>query len=349
MRSGLAVALTAALSTAAGNSAKDARSEVLKRAQVWSPTNIASVDLFNGPQEPGAFAPNETVTCTYVRHTSTGHSPKFWCRRENGDEFKVKFGGGNGEVYGEVIATRLLWALGFGADRMYSVNLICRGCPAQFGGIARPNSEQRFAPATIERKAPGAEWKKGGEGWAWSELDAVDPAAGGAPQEQRDALKLVAVLLQHTDSKRQQQRIVCLDQQHEKHDSCDHPFLMIDDLGLTFGHATHTNSDSSSTNLVAWKGTPVWRDQTGCVGNLPKSFTGTLENPVISEEGRAFLANLLMQLSDRQIADMFRAAQVDQRLRQPGHALSGLATVEEWVGAFKAKRQEIAARHCQPA
>ena len=44
---------------------------------------------------------------------------------------------------------------------------------------------------------------------------------------------------------------------------------------------------------------------TGCVGNLPKSFTGTLKDPVISEEGRAFLANLLRQLSDAQIRALF--------------------------------------------
>ena len=67
-------------------------------------------------------------------------------------EVKVKFGGNNGEVYGEVLATRLLWALGFGADRMYPVNVICRGCPAELLGIERPNGESRFDPAVIERK-----------------------------------------------------------------------------------------------------------------------------------------------------------------------------------------------------
>lgn len=348
IRAGLAIAIFAVLSTEAESSGKDTRAEVLERAQVWSPTDISGMDLFNGPQEPGAFAPSETVNCTYLNRSFAGHSPKFWCRLETGDEVKVKFGGTNGEVYGEVMATRLLWAIGFGADRMYSVNLVCHGCPDGFGGIARPNGEQRFSPAAIERRAPGAEWKKGGEGWAWQELDSVNATAGGAPQEQRDAFKLLAVLLQHTDSKRQQQRIVCRGKPHNDQEACEHPFLMINDLGLTFGHATHTNSDSSSTNLVAWKRTPVWRDQTGCVGNLPKSFTGTLDNPVISEGGRAFLTSLLMQLSDRQLADMFRAAQVDQRLREPGHALSGLSTVQEWVDAFKEKRAEIASRHCQP-
>ena len=80
----------------------------------------------------------------------------------------MKFGGTNGEVYAELLATRLLWALGFGADRMYRVNVICDGCPKEFAGINRPNSEIRFSPALIERKMDGDEWDgEGGSGWSW--------------------------------------------------------------------------------------------------------------------------------------------------------------------------------------
>jgi hypothetical protein len=40
-------------------------------------------------------------------------------------------------------------------------------------------------------------------------------------------------------------------------------------------------------NYVAWAATPVWKaGSEGCVGDLPKSFTGTLKDPVISEAGR---------------------------------------------------------------
>ena len=38
----------------------------------------------------------------------------------------------------------------------------------------------------------------------------VDPEFGGAPRAHRDAMKLLAVFLQHTDTKPEQQRIVCL-------------------------------------------------------------------------------------------------------------------------------------------
>jgi len=146
----------------------ESRASVLQRAQVWAPANIAARNLAEGPLGPGAFAPGETVRCTYVRKQLSGNSPKFACRRGADDEIKVKFGGTNGEVYAELLATRLLWALGFGADRMYRVTVICQGCPTEFGGIQRPDGESRFSPALIERKIDGEEWDgEGGSGWAW--------------------------------------------------------------------------------------------------------------------------------------------------------------------------------------
>jgi len=122
---------------------------------------------------------------------------------------------------------------------------------------------------------------------------------------------------------------------------------MISDLGLTFGRADWTNAnDHASVNLVEWQRTPVWRNDARCVGNLPKSFTGTLRDPVISEEGRRFLAGLLMQLTDRQLRDLFEVSQVGYRLRNPLDVSSGFPTVAEWVTAFKQKRQEITERRC---
>ena len=327
----------------------DPRRALIARAQVWNPTDVPTMDVTRGPEEEGSFPFRATVVCDYVDKKLEGNSPKFTCRIGADDEVKVKFGGTNGEVYGEVLATRLLWALGFGADRMYPVNVICRGCPPDLGGIERPGDESRFDPAVIERKMPGKEWPKDGKpGWSWRELDQIDPEAGGAPRSHRDALKLLAVFLQHTDSKRQQQRIVCLGPRPSKSsDSCVDPFLMINDLGLTFGRANFTNANrTGSVNLAAWGKRPVWKNEPGCIGNLDKSFTGTLDKPVISEEGRRFLANLLIQLSDRQIHDLFAVARVELRLRTPGKGDSGFATVDEWVDAFKKKRDDILERRC---
>jgi len=326
---------------------RDSRASVLNRAQLWTQTDIANKNLAEGPRGPGSFAPGETVRCKYLDKKLSGNSPKFACQIGSDDEVKVKFGGTNGEVYAELLATRLLWALGFGADRMYRVNVICDGCPEAFAGINRPNDESRFSPALIERKMHGSEWEgEGGSGWSWRELEQIEPETGGAPRHQRDALKLLAVMLQHTDTKAQQQRILCLDR--SKGDAaCDQPFLMLSDLGLTFGRASRTNANElSGANLTEWQKTPVWREASGCVGNLPKSLTGTLDNPMISEPGRAFLAGLLGQLSDRQLNDLFESASVTHRLRDPGRSRSGFPSVDEWVNVFKDKRQQVVDRRC---
>lgn len=327
--------------------ADQSRSDLMRSAAVWKPGDIGARDLRLGPDGPGRVAPGATIACAYVERPLAGNTPKFACRAGD-DELKVKYGGTNGEVFGEVLATRLLWALGFGADRMYPVRVVCTGCPARVGGVLRADGTRLVAPAVIEHKFEGRNLLTDGDGWTWQEIDGVDPRAGGAPRAQRDALKLLAVLMQHTDSKRDQQRLVCLDD--AKKDDCVRPFLLVQDVGRTFGHATLTNGDDgSSVNLLAWQRTPVWRGETGCVGNLPRSLTGTLDNPVISEEGRAFLASLLAQLSDRQLRDLFTVARVQLRPRDPAHGRSGFPTVGEWVAAFRQKQAEIAGRRCGPA
>jgi hypothetical protein len=327
------------------SAAADDKSPVA-RAQVWSPTNIPSMNLKVGPSGPGAFPFRAEVECDYLDKELSGRSPKFACMAKGNDELKVKFGFNNGEVYGEVLSSRLLWALGFGADQMYSVKVICHGCPETFGGIARENGDRIFDPAVIERKMPGGVIA---DEWSWKELDAIDEESGGGPRAPRDALKLMAMFIQHTDTKPEQQRFICLgvDELPPGAD-CRKPFMLVQDVGVTFGRANAFNENpTGSVNLAGWMATPVWKTATGpCVGNLPKSFTGTLDDPVISEQGRQFLAGLLQQLTDAQITDLFEAARVTLRVREPGNPLSGFATVGEWADVFKQKRAEIVNRRC---
>jgi hypothetical protein len=69
-----------------------------------------------------------------------------------------------------------------------------------------------------------------------------------------------------------------------------------------------------------------------------------LGDPRVSEAGREFLADLLVQLTDQQLRDLFEVARVDRRADSSGNA-SG-ARVEDWVAAFKSKRNEIVTNHC---
>ena len=322
----------------------DIRLDALRHAQVWTDSQIASKDIKAGPPDAPGFRPEAVVTCEYVEKKQTG-TPKFDCAIDGDDEIRVKYGDENGEIYSEVAATRLLWALGFAADRVYPVKVVCKGCPADPMKNPRKTSGSReFAAAVVERKLPGDEVElHSNSGWAWVELTFVDQTSGGAPLAQRDALKLLAAMIQHTDNKPQQQRLLCLDKvrglQTQQDGRCMRPLMMINDLGKTFGRATFTNGDGkSAANFEEWSKVPVWKGDKGCVARLSKSFSGSLEDPVIGEDGRKFLAGLLEQLTDRQLHDLFEVARFTKR--------DPLASVDDWVRVFKEKRDAIAARSC---
>lgn len=324
---------------------KEERLALIRRAQVWTPTNVQNMDLRLGPDDVGAFQPNELVTCDYTPRPRDGSSRKFYCALPDGDVVKVRYGARNGEVQGSVLATRLLWALGFVANRVYPVRVRCRGCSEDPWKDREAHHETHdFDPAAIERDPHGHEvWEGDSKAdWAWPELDYVDPTLGGAPREQLDALKLLAVFMQHTDTKSKQQRLLCASPPSAAAGMCDQPFLFLHDVGLTFGRANaFNNAGTGSVNLDKWAETPIWKDRDACIGHLSKSNTGTLGNPHISEAGRRFLAGLLVQLTDQQVRDLFEVAQVTRRPSDDRPA-----SVDEWVAAFNQKRNEIVMNQC---
>jgi len=327
------------------------RREAIRRAGVWSPTDVPSVDLKAGPDVDGAFAPNQWVTCEYKQKEQSGHSPKFVCETSPGHEVKVKYGPRNAEVFGEVLSTRLFWALGFPADRMYPVRVRCHGCPREPGESPDMAGDVvEFNPAAIERKLPGRAMEtKSDSGWKWSELEDVGPEAPRGARAHRDALMLLVAFVQHTDSKAANQRLLCPEGQELGRNGCRRPVLMVSDLGLTFGHAGLLNKNQDSVDLSTWAQVPVWKDPSRCVAALSGSLTGSLSDPRISEAGRAFLAGLLVQLTDAQLRDLFESARVKRRSSEPSgdpEKDGPPGTVNGWVKAFKLKRAQIVGQRC---
>jgi hypothetical protein len=174
----------------------------------------------------------------------------------------------------------------------------------------------------------------------------------------------MAVFLQHTDNKSEQQRLLCLPAAGAgpatppvsapaaaatapAAPTCETPFMIIHDVGNTFGKANKFNRASiSGANLANWSETPIWKDAAQCVGDLSKSFTGNLSNPRITEEGRKFLADLLLKLTDAQLTDLFTVthfAEGPARMRTSGTPAD---TVALWVKVFKQKRDEIVRAKC---
>lgn len=337
------------------------RQQVMERANVWQAINTSSLDLIRGPILPASQRIPSRVACTFAFPDKplTGMTPKFECDLGKNDVVKVKYGEKNGEVYAEVAASRLLWALGFKADVMYPTRVTCRNCPDDPFAASSANwqrgkpsdvSTKIYEPAVIEREGGSKIEVPGYEGWAWPELDKISEKDGGATRAQLDGFKLLAVFIQHSDSKPDQQELVCDEGRKLKdekgNETCAAAWLVIKDVGGSFGKATQFNT--SKMKLADWDSMVVWKDARQCIGNMPRSFTGSLEDPVISEAGRRFLAQRLMMLSDRQLRDLFTVSGVVKR----GETIDGAdgrkrpVTIDDWVRVFKRKRSEIGAARC---
>jgi hypothetical protein len=321
----------------------DERKQALARAQVW---RQPAVPIARARLGRSAGAP-ELVTCRFRLNGVGGTTAKFDCDVE-GEKVRIKYGAGP-ELPAEAAATRLLGALGFGADDVTLIpRLRCHGCPAEPFVIAKVadvtgtkplvdrtidyGDYHEFDWVALERKLDARPIEtEDDEGWAFHELDTIDPASGGAPRAHVDALRLMAVFLAHWDNKSENQRLVCLGREWTDGTPCRAPFAMIQDLGGTFG--------PRKVDLKAWEAAPIFEDRARCVismRDLPYDGA-TFASVQIGEAGRRHLGGLLSQLTDGQLADLFSDARFDQKR----HLFTKVHPVSEWVRVFKAKVRAI--------
>jgi hypothetical protein len=337
------------------------RDAILASARVWAPPRlpIASARLADNPDHPWSFRASDEVSCRFTLRPVGGTTTKFNCELPNGEIVKVKYGARNPELYAEVAATRLLTALGFGADRMYLVSRVrCYGCPALpfhalrchartglatacFAGSPDYDRAVGFEPAVLEHRLGGRKVESvGNQGWAWYELDRIDPARGGSPRAHVDALRLIAVLLAHWDNKAENQRIVCSSGEDGGGATCGTGMVLMQDLGATFG--------PTKVDLPNWRHVPVWKDARSCLVSMKQlPFNGaTFPDVRISEEGRTLLLSLLEQLTAAQLRDLFASSQISSLDAIGGEGRSAGA----WADAFADKvRQVREAGPCQSA
>lgn len=320
-----------------------ARNEKLARARVFlnEPFDAASIDFAADPNHGVVDA--MLTSCTYKPDAVSGTTPKFDCELTNGEKIKVKYGGSK-EIPSETAATRLLHALGFGADRVTRVDTVrCYGCPMQpfhtrallemlsvdawFDRRIDYSSHRDFKKVSAERNLDGEAIEVGNErGWAFYELDTIDPSRGGATRAEVDALRLMAVFLHHWDNKSSNQRLTCPNAMTA---DCEHPLAMIQDVGSEFG--------PKKAALDQWRSKPVWQDAATCVVSM-KGMPyngGTFEDVAISEGGRRILADRLRHLSAKQIETLFTAA--------------GFEDVPAWTAAFHDRVTQIVERPACPA
>ncbi len=363
------------------------RLQAMHAAALYVPRAVSEADIMAGPdQDKKQFQLhyNDKVICDFAAPGTSmgGNTPKFSCKitsveSVNGqvqtltadmDEqpVKVKFGADDNEVYAEIVSTRLMWALGYYADAWFPVRVECHNCPENVISGSGPTGTHTFDPATIVRKFDWHKMTEAGkdeEGWSWKELD----TANGRPTYERDGLKLLAAFIQHSDNKPPQQRLVChkvdVDTKTQPYTTtCDKSVMLVQDVGATFGTGgAFTSNDAAKMNLKGWSNQKLWSkvgtdgSPKQCQAILHKSLTAKdgLDNPQISEEGRRFDAGLMCQLTDQQIMDLFKASRASAMPEYHNKDGSFKPSVDEasvdqqWVQAFKNKREQLAAGRCQ--
>jgi len=373
------------------------RATYLARASIWhDPGALSAADVAAGP--PGALpytfeqATSEAgIACTFAQpgRELGGGTPKFLCRTPDGQYRRFKYwnpetGRGNREVFATVVASRLMWTLGFNAVPALSVNVTCANCPDNpHEGTGELRTRRYFAMLQAAWPAPAI--LSGGDinqGWSWKELDqAIRSLPAGAERARQrmhfDALALLGVFMQHGDRKSEQQRLYCASDvdatageiiagkgnvagpqllERAGASACATPAVAIADVGATFGGAGRTSSDSTAAmNLEEWTRKRVFVEASGteCRGELTVSFRAGQEgegNPTVSDEGRGFLLEQLHRLTPEHVRAIFTAARVDDLKSRSSHqSVDGLGAIDAWVGAFQEKVRQIETQRCQPA
>jgi hypothetical protein len=129
-----------------------------KVAEIWiAPDDIASRDLFHGPGG-AALAPQASTSFTWVATDKTGYSPGFDVRGPDGRAWSVKLGP---EAQTEVVASRILWALGYHQPPTYYLKSWQLS-----GGPGGQQPEARFRTDFDNSKVVGD--------WSWSKNEFLD-------------------------------------------------------------------------------------------------------------------------------------------------------------------------------
>ena len=189
------------------------------------------------------------------------------------------------------------------------------------------------------------EYRTPPEGWSFRELMEQLPDEMELRKQEfvrRDALRLLAIFLQHTDLKPPNQRIVCPGKYVNGACQGQH-LLMIQDIGSSFG-VRAKDFGLDKVNLETWKTQPVWSKPSICKARIASKKIRlflddqTMNRPEISEEGRQFLVQLLEAFTRGEaglarVRDLFLAANVESR--DTGE------TVQMWVDAFMDRVKQI--------
>jgi len=278
-------------------------------AYLWqNPTDISSRDLCYGP---GGKEHAPHTTYTFIKEDLNGTNPKFDVRDENGVKWRVKLGV---EARPEVVATRLVWAVGYYANEDYFVpELRVEGMPHLKRGQNLVSKDGTVHNVRLKRSLKGEEKIRD---WKWSD----NPFTR---QRQLNGLRVMMALLNNWDLKDENNAVY-----EEKHGGSGSPELhyAVSDLGASFGTTGPSLTHSMSMgNLKAYQHSKFIRKTTSEYVDFyvpsrpaliylatPKEFFSRVDmrwiGSHIPRSDAQWIGGLLAQLSPDQIRDAFRAA-----------------------------------------
>ncbi len=268
-----------ALSAAAqkeADKATDKAKDMTGTPVMWEKVDIAQQDVLNGPGGPIT----DLGEVTFVSDQKGGFSTKYRIKDAAGREWVAKIGD---EAQSETAAVRLLGALGYKTETVYLVPDLTIPGKGTFTNVrleARPEHVKRL------------------DRWQWDK----NPFRG---TRELQGLKILMAFLNNWDMKSDNNVILKTDDQLQ---------YVVSDLGVSFGK-TGNNGLPVFWRLGRSRNVPPEYAESDFVKELEKgeikfAFNGKNMgqlNDITVADGR-WLADLLMQLSDQQIEDAFRAA-----------------------------------------
>jgi len=293
-------------------------------AHLWqNPTDISSRDLFYGP---GGKKHAPHTTYTFLKEDLNGTSPKFDVRDENGTKWRVKLGD---EARPEVVASRLVWAIGYYANEDYFLpELHVENMPHLKRGQNLVGPDGTMHDVRLKR-FPKDEKKIGD--WKWHD----NPFSR---QRELNGLRVMMALVNNWDLKDVNNSIY---EENDKDPSAAELHYVVSDLGSSFGTAGRSiGRGVSKDNLNSYRRSKFIAKVTSeyvdfnVPGNpsliylfTPGEYFGRerlrwIGKHVPRSDAR-WTGSLLAQLSHEQIRSAFRAA------GYPPDQVEGFASVAE--------------------
>ena len=250
---------------------------------MWEPVNIGQRNLFLGGG--GNEMVPDLSKITFIEEEKSGHNKKYRIKDGSGRTWVAKLGR---EAQPETAAVRLLWGLGYKTEVNYLVPTITIPGKGTF-----KNVRLEARPENVDR----------GDEWKWKQ----NPFSG---SNELQGLKILMVFMTNWDVLDLQNKVLTVEGRNGKKQEQ----YIVSDMGSTFGKLGNNNlpviyrlgrsvNNPRKYNKASFiKGAEKGQLKLAYKGKNRGIFKG-----ITVEQGR-WLAELLSQLSDKQIRDAFRAA-----------------------------------------